>query len=572
MNRTCETLDDELGLTMLLFTVEVATEKMLSDRILNIEDPLKSVIAQQIDDESSQAAIKNLNQNSHVFDNEVTARPGTPDVAVWMPYTDPCLSNYVQPVILESAIANKDSITFAASSTDDEEPNTTDASNTISTKAIGRFKSAPTSNRSCSSDLADSAAHLSMLSVVYQRKHGGSKNNLKPAEEVSTKDTQMKLRSSSLLDPKLVLNHATLQTTMVSKTTSELGLLEIKSEKHGQESKNQTTDNVPKFESSIQGVSLGNQNFVIKSNGASKADIASESSVASKNSHSSTLVEAFPSTSRNPDQVSTLPINQNIAIRCWYKLRSSLKLWFATAQIILSRVFGQFHKKKSLAAIQPIREILDEADSEIEALRLSEQRKHAILASQLKAKLFLEDFSADADQDQGVNDAVEKKFIFALSRLQNAFFKLPYRAVKITSMSQIENFMMTLPVGKSSSHQRLAAIQQFLQSKWIYSDSMLQIMKWIKNYAQEVKFFECMAMRVVNKQGLTMIARRFIHAQGTQFTALKTVERLLVVSNKDSHVRQQRRGSHFRVDDIGEQDVFFDSPDQEFSVDESNNL
>jgi hypothetical protein len=56
-------------------------------------------------------------------------------------------------------------------------------------------------------------------------------------------------------------------------------------------------------------------------------------------------------------------------------------------------------------------------------------------------------------------------------------------------------------------------------------------------------------MRVIDKQGLMMIARRFVHAHGTKFTALKTVERLLVVSSKDTHARKLRRESHFRQND-----------------------
>ena len=72
------------------------------------------------------------------------------------------------------------------------------------------------------------------------------------------------------------------------------------------------------------------------------------------------------------------------------------------------------------------------------------------------------------------------------------------------------------------------------------------IMTWIKSPQEEVKFFECMAMRVIDKPGLMMIARRFVFAHGTKFVALKTVERLLVLSNKDTHAREKRRASHFR--------------------------
>jgi hypothetical protein len=52
----------------------------------------------------------------------------------------------------------------------------------------------------------------------------------------------------------------------------------------------------------------------------------------------------------------------------------------------------------------------------------------------------------------------------------------------------------------------LDAIQHFLQSKWIECDSMLKIMTWIRSPPDEVKFFESMALRVTDKQGLMMIA------------------------------------------------------------------
>ena len=71
----------------------------------------------------------------------------------------------------------------------------------------------------------------------------------------------------------------------------------------------------------------------------------------------------------------------------------------------------------------------------------------------------------------------------------------------------------------------------------------MHIMTWIKSPPEEVKFFECMAMRVIDKSGLARIACKFIHTVGTKFVALKTVDRLIALSNKNSQAREQRKAS-----------------------------
>ena len=63
---------------------------------------------------------------------------------------------------------------------------------------------------------------------------------------------------------------------------------------------------------------------------------------------------------------------------------------------------------------------------------------------------------------------------------------------------------------------------------------MAQILTWIKSPPEEVRFFECLAMRIVDKQGLARIASRFIHTKGTKYVALKTVERLIAQAKKDA--------------------------------------
>jgi hypothetical protein len=68
-------------------------------------------------------------------------------------------------------------------------------------------------------------------------------------------------------------------------------------------------------------------------------------------------------------------------------------------------------------------------------------------------------------------------------------------------------------------------------------------MSWIKSPSEEVKFFEFSSMRVTDKQGLAMIASRFIHTKGTKFVALKTIERLLALSHKNVNARNQYRAT-----------------------------
>ena len=78
---------------------------------------------------------------------------------------------------------------------------------------------------------------------------------------------------------------------------------------------------------------------------------------------------------------------------------------------------------------------------------------------------------------------------------------------------------------------------------------MLQIMTWIKDPTEQVRFFECMAMRIVDKERLSTIACKFIHRVGTKFVALKTVERLLDLSNKQSKSRAQRKLLNDSIDE-----------------------
>ena len=565
MDRTFPALHDEIALTMLFFTVKVATERISLLRTLNIEAPLKSSIAQLIDDKSSVSAIEPHNQNAFEVLDKVLELPGIPIEDVEGQNAAPCLTNSLQPDILGAVHIKTDFATFALSSTDDEDENHANTSNTLSAKGVRRFDSVPTSNRSCS---ADSAARLSLLSMLFfQRKNEGPKPNLKPVQEGSKEGEQIKMLNPSLLDYELVSNHAV---TLVSKTHLNLVTrLGNSSENHFvDESTNLETDKDPNFVETIKSVSFAYQRDF-------KSDVAADSS---KND-SSVPVEQLKATSGIPDHA-TIEIDQHPARRCFDQVGSSLKVWFATAQIIVARVFGQCHRRKRLASVRPVREVLDDAETCIEALNLSEQRRHAIFNGKLKAKQFLEEFETDKDtefpaeigSENDSHDPVGAKLIFAISQLQNAFFNLPQRAKKITPISLIEQCMKTLPAGNSTAHQRLDAIQHFLQSKWIECDSMLKIMIWIRSPTDEVTFFESMAMRVTDKHGLMMIARRFIYAHGTKFVALKTVERLLVLSKKDTQARNHRRASHFRVDDFDEQGLPAHAGEQEFSVDESGNL
>jgi hypothetical protein len=595
MDRTHATLDDELALPMLFFTVKVAAERIPSNWTPNIEAPQESVIDQPMDEKTSHAAIKSPNHHglevSEVA-NKVPALPGIPDetVVVSMARKDPCLSVSAQPLALEAAFTNTDSITAATSSTDDEDAKTMDSSSIVSTMCVRRFESVPAVNRSCSAEFVESAVSQSLSSMVYQRKNGGEKIILQPVQEGSKQCTQIKMRHPLVSDSKPASNHAELRKPFVSKTPCELGLLEIrsgKSEKHVQQSKHQETNTDPNVVAAITGVSFVNQRLmaIIKQNGDSKCDVNADSIIASKNSDSSALVEPLQPTSRNPDHAAILPveeINHNSAVGCLHRIGSSLALWFAAAQMMLARAFGQCHRRQRLATVRPVHDVFN-VESEVETLTLSDHRRRTISNKKKEAKKFLKECEIDNDTvlptdigpEKDVYDPVDEKLSLAVSQLQNAFFHLPKRATKTIPVLQIMQFMKTLPTGNSTPHQRLAAIRHFLQSKWIDCESMLQIMTWIKSPSEEVKIFECMAMRIVDKQGLVMIARRFLYARGTKFVALKTVERLLDLSNKDTRARQQRRASHFRqenVDDfaVDEQDLPANIAD--FPVDESENL
>ena len=597
MDRTCAALDGELVLPKLFFTVKIAAEKISSHRTLNIEAPLESAIDQpSMDDRRSDEEIKNPNQKAW----EVPALPGIPDendvFSIARTECFHCLSDSAQPVTLEAAFTNTNSITVAASSTDDEDTKTMDSSSVMSTIGARRFESVQPLNRSCSAELADSAFRTSMSSMVYQRKNGRPNLFLQPVEEGSKKGAQIEMQNPSVSDSKLASKHDILQKKMVSKTPFELGLLEFrscKSEKHVHESKIQETYTHPNLRASIKGVSFVNQRLltIIKKNRDSKCDAAANSIIASKNSDSSALVEPLQPICRNSDYAVMVPveeINHNSAIGCLHRIGSSLALLFAAAQIMLARVFGQLfqcHRRKRLVTVRPLDDVLD-VESEVETLNqmnLSEQRRRTISNGKLEANKFLKELDMDNDTvipadispEKDVYDPIEAKLVLAVSQLQNSFFNLPKRAKKIIPVSLIAQFMKTMATGNTTAHQRLAAIQLFLQSKWIDCESLLQIMTWIKSPPEEVKFFECMAMRILDKQGLAMIARRFIYAHGTKFVALKAVERLLVLSNKDTHARELRRASHFRQDDIDDFDeVEEDSPAHtaNFTLDESDNL
>ena len=141
--------------------------------------------------------------------------------------------------------------------------------------------------------------------------------------------------------------------------------------------------------------------------------------------------------------------------------------------------------------------------------------------------------------------------------LKVAYFDLPKRGkgIKITPVSALAQVMKSYNAANSTAHQRFSAMQHYLQSKYIDCESMLQIMTWIKDPTEQVRFFECMAMRVIDKQHLSTIACKFIHRVGTKFVALKTVERLLDLSSKQTKSRKQRLDFHLITNFEDDQDI-----------------
>jgi hypothetical protein len=264
--------------------------------------------------------------------------------------------------------------------------------------------------------------------------------------------------------------------------------------------------------------------------------------------------------SAKPEEASTQPveeIDRNSATGCWSKIGSTLKLWFAAAKSLCKLVLARFRIRERMATVRPIHETLD-VESEIEAMNMAEARRLKAYNTQLAAKKLMEDIGTAEDETAPSvtipnhdDDIVETKLVLARSHLKVAFFDLPRRGkgVKVTPVAAIAQVMKSLSTGNSTAHQRFSTIQHYLQSKWIDCESMEHIMAWIKGPPEQVKFFECMAMRVIDKKGLATIACKFIHKVGTKFVALKTVERLLMMSNKDSSVLAQRKASDVQIDE-----------------------
>lgn len=608
MDRTSLALEDELTRTMLFLSVKVAAEKV-SHQIMDAKTSLTSVVHMQVDEKWSKEIEPHI-QNHVEFALEVPTLPGIShdSALVSVNCTVPC-SNFClhsisgaksQPILSHEAeslnvrvLANRSSLstrqkrnaakeaacthtaTYSvsnATSSDDEQTRTTVISNTIPQIGAHRLQLVPTSNVSRSGKkIKATAVHLSMAPQQII--------TLQPTLDGSTKGDEIKDMDS--LDFNVVANHATVRTNLVFQSIGELhgeitsgtsnSVLDVPEDSNMQAkvSSNFETGADPNLLASIKGVSFANHKLlaIIRKNRHSKPNVTSELVIASQNSDSSGLgIEPLHIISGKPDHASEDPVDGvklDASKGCWSHVGSSLALCFGAVHMMMARFSGRFRRTKRLATVQPISDALD-VESEMETLKLSEKRRHQIENSKLQAKKLLEELDnvdkgseiGPAQVTQDVYDAVEAKLFVAMSQLKDAFFNLPKRAVKVSHVSSIQEFMKNIPTGNSSPFQRLTGIQHFLQSKWIDCDSMLQIMTWIKSPQEEVKFFECMAMRVIDKQGLMMIARRFVFAHGTKFVALKTVERLLVLSNKDTHAREKRRASHFRHENFdGEHDL-----------------
>jgi hypothetical protein len=596
MKRTSSALKDELTRTFLLLTVKVAAERISSDQKLNAETAANPVIGDHFH-ASSVAGESPVHNDSNISDIVPSTLPGIPDKSSTTlgSAAEPCLAEPFHESHLTAAtefesppadiaggtgkektfpgVARRIALTFrwkksankgisaavsqSVSSTDDEAETIVDVDSAISTKSVRKLELAPNSNRVTSAEFIQSkATRLSLSSLMYQRRATDSRTMLAPVQDDSRKQAQNKILKS--LDSELAAHNAE---SRKSSPALEIGTNDHAS--HGSTSNKgdieqsqelQTTPETgisPNFVASIKGVSFANQKLlaIIKKNRVAKSDAPADSIVIMQNPSAS--VETSQSVSPKLKEAAIKPVEQishHSETSCWsvcVTLGSLLKLWFKVIWRLLTRTGS----RQNLATVQPFREVLD-VESEIEIMRAAEDRRIKVQNSKLAAKKLLDDLETANDEKSPSkigpdrdDDHVETKLVLAISQLKSAFFDLPQRAVKITPVSAVAQVMKALATGNSTAHQRFTTIQNYLQSKWIDCITMQHIMTWIKSPPEEAKFFECMAMRVVDKEGLAKLASKFIHSVGTRFVALKTVERLLILSNKDTHARAQRKAS-----------------------------
>lgn len=599
MKRTSSAVEDEHTRTMLLLTVKVAAERISSDQKLNAETSANPVIGEHfnaasiasesppfnesdavpaflpgIPDESSMPLVSALQpcpadifHESHLtatteveslhadFVGEAAKGKKFPTVARGVAM----MARWKRSAVRGTAAA----VAQPASSTDDEAENIVEADSAVSSTSVRRLELAPNSNRLTSAEFVESkATRLSLSSLMYQRRASDSRTKLAPVQDESRRQAQLKILNS--LDSELAAQHESRQSILSKarfESALEIGMNDHASHKsitfkddaqQSQELQNNLETGIdPNFVASIKGVSFANQKLlaIIKKNRVAKSDAApADSIVVMENSNSSAVsVEPLHAASQKLEKAAIEPAEQlshHSETKCWSELGNSLKLWFTVVWRLLTRILSQFRSEQRLATVQPFREVLD-VESEIESMKSAEERRIKVQNFKLAAKKLMEDLETTNDEiapskigPDRDDDHVESKLVLAISQLRSAFFDLPKRAVKITPASAIVQVMKALATGNSTAHQRFTAMQHYLQSKWIDCESMAQIMAWIKSPPEEAKFFECMAMRVVDKEGLAKLACKFIHTVGTRFVALKTVERLLILSNKDTQARQ----------------------------------
>ena len=499
-------------------------------------------------------------QNLEVNDDATVTTSGPNDPNALM--TELKTSTYQETEVTESAeTASKPQISV---SSDDEEENDVDADNSAETIGGRRLELAPNSNRSKSMEFIDSrAARQSMVSMMYQKKANASKIVLVPIQADSSKRVQSKLLSS--LDSELAAKNTELQKSNIrfeaalsigmNETIKAMPMIETTAteiiDEPMQESAQQPTGIDANFVATIKGVSFASQRLkeITRKSREAKAALAAQPTdptvaVASHDVDSPVpaVVQVTSQTTATATVEPIEEIDQSSATGCWSEkgLGGILKSRLATVLRWLQIVFGRIHSTRGRAKIEPFREVLD-VETEIEIQRLAEERRAQLQASQLAAKKLLEELAmGEEEEDTSTNvqdrddDAIETKLVNAIALLKQSNFELPSRTIKLTPVSAVTKVMKTLNPGTSVPHQRLSAIQNFLQSKWIDCESMAQILTWIKSPPEEVRFFECLAMRIVDKQGLARIASRFIHTKGTKYVALKTVERLIAQAKKDA--------------------------------------
>jgi len=503
-------------------------------------------------------------------------------------------TRWIKPASQEAEVI--ESVTAASkpqisNSSDDEEQNVIDADNAAETKSGRRLELAPNSNRSRSVEFIDSRAlRQSMMSLMYQKKAINASNViLVPVDEDSSKRVQSKMLRS--LDSDLSVKNEELRKNNVQFHESlSIGMPAHETQIHEtaaptevsaeplQAASEHNSGIGANFVATIKGVSFANQRLreISRKNRAAKAVLptistnaiattydADSPALAVQHVFDAQPVQLISGTTATVTVAPIEEIDNNSTTGCWSEkgLGGKLKLRFSTAWRWLQIFFGRIRSTRGAASIQPFREVLD-VETEIQTVQLAEERRLQIQASKLAAKKLLElDDFVDADglvinDPDNDLDAIEEKLVNAISQLKQSYFELPHRAVKITPVAALTKLMKAY-AGSSAPHQRMTAIQNFLQSKWISCQSMVHIMNWIKSPPEEVKFFENLSMRVIDKEGLAAIAYRFTKTSGTKHVALKSVERLLALSKKDAQSQSQRKVHAAPAQNIDEEEEDF---------------